>query len=157
MVTDSLGRKIDFKSTIIILTSNVGVRQLKDFGSGIGFDTSSRKENATQSERKVIETALKRTFAPEFLNRIDDVVVFNSLEKEHIYQIIEIELEKLSSRMSHMGYKMQVSTRCKDLIAEQGYDRQGGARPLKRAIQHLLEDLIAEEIIKFNILFFCLV
>ena len=151
MVTDSLGRKIDFKNTIIILTSNVGVRQLKDFGSGIGFDTSSRKENATQSERKVIETALKRTFAPEFLNRIDDVVVFNSLEKEHIYQIIEIELEKLSSRMSRMGYKMQVSSRCKDLIAEQGYDRQGGARPLKRAIQHLLEDLIAEEIIKFNI------
>ncbi|MBQ1276640.1 MAG: ATP-dependent Clp protease ATP-binding subunit [Flavobacteriales bacterium] len=151
MVTDSLGRKIDFKNTIIILTSNVGVRQLKDFGSGIGFDTSSRKENATQSERKVIETALKRTFAPEFLNRIDDVVVFNSLEKEHIYQIIDIELEKLSSRMSRMGYKMQVSTRCKDLIAEQGYDRQGGARPLKRAIQHLLEDLIAEEIIKFNI------
>ena len=151
MVTDSLGRKIDFKNTIIILTSNVGVRQLKDFGSGIGFDTSSRKENATESERKVIETALKRTFAPEFLNRIDDVVVFNSLEKEHIYQIIDIELEKLSSRMSRMGYKIQVSPRCKDLIAEQGYDRQGGARPLKRAIQHLLEDLIAEEIIKFNI------
>ena len=151
MVTDSLGRKIDFKNTIIILTSNVGVRQLKDFGSGIGFDTKAREEQSNLNEHKVIESALKRTFAPEFLNRIDDVVVFNTLEKEHIRMIVELELGKLSQRMAEMGYKMNVSPRAVELIVEQGYDRQGGARPLKRAIQRLVEDLIAEEIIKFNI------
>ena len=151
MVTDSLGRKIDFKNTIIILTSNVGVRQLKDFGSGIGFDTKAREEQSNLNEHKVIESALKRTFAPEFLNRIDDVVVFNTLEKEHIRKIVELELSRLSQRMAEMGYKMNVSPRAVELIVEQGYDRQGGARPLKRAIQRLVEDLIAEEIIKFNI------
>ena len=147
MVTDSLGRKIDFKNTIIILTSNVGARQLKDFGQGIGFGTHAREEQASMNERRIIEAALKRTFAPEFVNRIDEVVVFNPLEKYHIEQIIEIELKKLFDRVGAMGYRIDITDRAKELIVSQGYDKQYGARPLKRAVQRFVEDVVAEEII----------
>lgn len=147
IVTDSLGRKIDFKNTIIILTSNVGARQLKDFGQGIGFGTHASEEQASTNERRIIEAALKRTFAPEFVNRIDEVVVFNPLEKRHIEQIIEIELKKLFDRVGAMGYRIDITDRAKELIVSQGYDKQYGARPLKRAIQRFVEDVVAEDII----------
>ena len=146
-LTDSLGRKIDFKNTIIIMTSNVGARQLKDFGQGVGFGTATRVANADENTKTVIENALKKTFAPEFLNRIDDVIVFNALEKEDINVIIEIELKKLYARVKDLGYTLNLSDKAKAYIAEKGFDRQFGARPLKRAIQKYVEDLLAEEII----------
>jgi len=147
-MTDSLGRKIDFKNTIIIMTSNIGVRQLKDFGQGVGFSTSAKQESEEENSRGVIEGALKKAFAPEFLNRIDDVVIFNSLTRDHIHSIIDIELENLYSRINGLGYTIKVSEDAKDFISEKGYDVQFGARPLKRAIQKYLEDPLAEEIIK---------
>ncbi|MGB3947262.1 MAG: ATP-dependent Clp protease ATP-binding subunit [Bacteroidia bacterium] len=150
-MTDSLGRKIDFKNTIIIMTSNIGVRQLKDFGQGVGFNTSAKQEMEEENSRSVIEGALKKAFAPEFLNRIDDVVIFNSLTREHIHSIIDIELENLYSRISGLGYTIKVSEDAKDFISEKGYDVQFGARPLKRAIQKYLEDPLAEEIIKSQV------
>ncbi|RZJ31747.1 MAG: ATP-dependent Clp protease ATP-binding subunit [Flavobacterium sp.] len=146
-LTDSLGRKIDFKNTIIIMTSNVGARQLKDFGQGVGFGTAARTANADENSKSIIENALKKAFAPEFLNRIDDVIVFNPLEKEHIDLIIEIELKKLYARIAELGYKLSLSDRAKAFIAEKGFDKQFGARPLKRAIQKYVEDALAEEII----------
>ena len=146
-LTDSLGRKIDFKNTIIIMTSNVGARQLKDFGQGVGFGTAARVANADENTKTVIENALKKTFAPEFLNRIDDVIVFNALEKEDINLIIEIELKKLYARIKELGYSLNLSDKAKAYIAEKGFDRQFGARPLKRAIQKYVEDALAEEII----------
>jgi ATP-dependent Clp protease ATP-binding subunit ClpC len=146
-LTDSLGRKIDFKNTIIIMTSNVGARQLKDFGQGVGFGTAARTANADENSKSIIENALKKAFAPEFLNRIDDVIVFNALEKEHIDLIIEIELKKLYARIAELGYKLNLSDRAKAFIAEKGFDKQFGARPLKRAIQKYVEDALAEEII----------
>jgi ATP-dependent Clp protease ATP-binding subunit ClpC len=150
-LTDSLGRKIDFSNTIIIMTSNVGARKLKDFGNGVGFGTSAQKMQESSNARSVIENALKKAFAPEFLNRIDDVVVFNTLEKNDIDKIIDIELDKLLKRIDELGYKLKLSKKAKSFIAEKGFDKQYGARPLKRAIQKYVEDLIAEEIIKSNI------
>ena len=150
-LTDSLGRKIDFSNTIIIMTSNIGARKLKDFGSGVGFGTSAQKSQESSNARSVIENALKKAFAPEFLNRIDDVVVFNNLEKEDIDIIIDIELSKLLERISELGYTLKLSKKAKSFIAEKGFDKQYGARPLKRAIQKYVEDALAEEIIKSNV------
>jgi ATP-dependent Clp protease ATP-binding subunit ClpC len=150
-LTDSLGRKIDFKNTIIIMTSNVGARQLKDFGQGVGFGTAAKIAQADDNSKSIIENALKKTFAPEFLNRIDDVIVFNSLEKEDINLIIEIELKKLYSRVNELGYQLKLSDNAKAFIADKGFDRQFGARPLKRAIQKYVEDALAEEIITSKI------
>ena len=150
-LTDSLGRKIDFSNTIIIMTSNVGARKLKDFGTGVGFGTAAQKQQESANARGVIENALKKAFAPEFLNRIDDVVVFNTLEKEDIDKIIDIELAKLLDRISELGYTLKLSKKAKNFIAEKGFDKQYGARPLKRAIQKYVEDAIAEEIIKSNV------
>ena len=151
VLTDSLGRRVDFKNTIIIMTSNIGSRQLKDFGEGIGFSTQARKTSRASMAHGVIENALKRAFAPEFLNRIDDIIIFDSLEKEDIYKIIDIELSSLYGRIHEMGYKINVSAEAKDYIIEKGWDEQFGARPLKRAIQKYIEDLLAEEIIKSNL------
>jgi ATP-dependent Clp protease ATP-binding subunit ClpC len=150
-LTDSLGRKIDFKNTIIIMTSNVGARQLKDFGQGVGFGTAAKVAQADDNSKSIIENALKKTFAPEFLNRIDDVIVFNALEKHDIDLIIEIELKKLFARVAELGYQLSVSDKAKAFIAEKGFDRQFGARPLKRAIQKYVEDALAEEIITSKI------
>jgi ATP-dependent Clp protease ATP-binding subunit ClpC len=146
-ITDSLGRKIDFRNTIIIMTSNIGSRQLKDFGTGVGFGTSSKKAQASSAAKSVIENALKKSFAPEFLNRIDDVIVFNALEKEDIHSIIDIELSKLLKRIDNLGYSLTLSEAAKDYIANKGFDKQYGARPLKRAIQKYIEDTLAEEIV----------
>ena len=150
-LTDSLGRKIDFRNSIIIMTSNVGARQLKDFGTGVGFGTATKVANQDENSKAVIENALKKAFAPEFLNRIDDVVVFNALEKEDIDKIIDIEMEKLYLRIRDLGYTLTLSETAKDYIAEKGFDKQYGARPLKRAIQKYVEDTLAEEIISSKI------
>jgi len=150
-LTDSLGRKIDFKNTIIIMTSNVGARQLKDFGQGVGFGTAAKTAQADDNSKSIIENALKKTFAPEFLNRIDDVIVFNALEKHDIDLIIEIELKKLYARIHELGYTLNLSDKAKAFIADKGFDRQFGARPLKRAIQKYVEDALAEEIITSKI------
>ena len=150
-LTDSLGRKIDFRNTIIIMTSNIGARKLKDFGTGIGFGTASQKAQEDSNAKGIIENALKKSFAPEFLNRIDDVVVFNNLEKEHINKIIDIELDKLLLRIKDLGYTLKLSKKAKDFIAEKGFDKQYGARPLKRAIQKYIEDSLAEEIISSHV------
>lgn len=147
-LTDSLGRKVDFRNTIIIMTSNIGARQLKEFGQGVGFTTAAKENQADSHSRGVIETALKRAFAPEFLNRIDDVIVFNSLTKEHIFKIIDIELRSLFARIQGLGHQINLTENAKNYIAEKGYDSNFGARPLKRAIQKYLEDPIAEEILK---------
>lgn len=146
-VTDSLGRKIDFRNTIIILTSNIGTRDLKDFGDGVGFGTNAKKTNTDARARSTIESALKKAFAPEFLNRIDDIIIFNSLEKEDIKKIIDLELNKLYSRLDKLGYKVQLTDEAKDFIAEKGWDKDFGARPLKRAIQKYIEDLLAEMLV----------
>jgi ATP-dependent Clp protease ATP-binding subunit ClpC len=150
-LTDSLGRKIDFRNTIIIMTSNVGARQLKDFGQGVGFGTASKAAQAEDNSKGIIENALKKAFAPEFLNRIDDVIVFNALEKHDIDKIIDIELDKLYLRVKELGYTLKLSEEAKDYIAEKGFDKQFGARPLKRAIQKYVEDALAEEIITSKI------
>ncbi|MBE0423687.1 MAG: ATP-dependent Clp protease ATP-binding subunit [Lutibacter sp.] len=146
-ITDSLGRRIDFRNTILIMTSNIGSRQLKDFGAGVGFGTASKTSQADANAKGVIENALKKSFAPEFLNRIDDVVIFNPLEIEDIHKIIDIELSKLSKRIHDLGYKLILTKEAKDYIAEKGFDKQYGARPLKRAIQKYVEDALAEEIV----------
>ncbi|QTN39352.1 ATP-dependent Clp protease ATP-binding subunit [Cryomorphaceae bacterium] len=151
LMTDSLGRKIDFKNTIVIMTSNIGSRQLKDFGQGVGFSTTAKQDSMDAHAKSVIEGALKKAFAPEFLNRIDDVVLFNSLAKEDIFKIIDLELDKLYQRITELGYKVQLSEKAKDFIAEKGFDRDFGARPLKRAIQRYMEDPLAEEIINSSI------
>ena len=150
-LTDSLGRKVDFKNTIIIMTSNIGARQLKDFGQGVGFGTAAKTSQSDEHSKSVIENALKKAFAPEFLNRIDDVIVFNPLEKEHIDVIIELELSKLFVRIKDLGYQLTLSDKAKAYIAEKGFDKQFGARPLKRAIQKYVEDTLAEEIITTKI------
>jgi len=150
-LTDSLGRKIDFRNSIIIMTSNIGARQLKDFGQGVGFGTASKKAQADSHQKSVIENALKKAFAPEFLNRIDDVIVFNALEREDIHKIIDIELDKLFKRIKDIGYELTLSEKAKDYIADKGFDKQYGARPLKRAIQKYIEDSLAEEIVNANL------
>ena len=150
-LTDSLGRKIDFRNTIIIMTSNIGARQLKDFGQGVGFGTSAKKSQADSHQKSVIEGALKKAFAPEFLNRIDDVIVFNPLERKHIHKIIDIELKKLFLRIKEIGYDLNLTDKAKDYIADKGFDKEYGARPLKRAIQKYIEDALAEEIVHSKI------
>jgi len=147
VMTDSLGRKIDFRNTVMIMTSNIGARQLSEFGTGVGFNTSAREKNEEQNRAGIIQKALKSAFAPEFLNRIDDVVLFQSLKREHIHKIIDIELDELSKRIKDLGYGFNVSDEAKDYIVNKGYDEKYGARPLKRAIQKHLEDPFAEEII----------
>ncbi len=147
-MTDSLGRKVDFKNTLIIMTSNIGSRQLKDFGTGVGFGTQSREGKADELAKGVIESALKKAFAPEFLNRIDDVVVFNSLEKEDIAKIVKIEAAALIRRMDAIGYQLTLDEEAIHFIGEKGYDPKYGARPLARAIQKYVEDPLAEEIVK---------
>ncbi len=150
-LTDGMGRKVDFKNTLIIMTSNIGARQLKDFGDGVGFATQSRMDNAEENNKAVIEKALKRTFSPEFLNRIDDVVVFNSLTKENIFEIIDILMKGVMKRLSNLGFSMELTEEAKNFIADKGYDSQFGARPLHRAIQKYLEDPLAEEILNMSI------
>ncbi|RYE24265.1 MAG: ATP-dependent Clp protease ATP-binding subunit [Sphingobacteriales bacterium] len=150
-LTDGLGRKVDFKNTLIIMTSNIGVRQLKDFGAGVGFTTATKVENAEETNRGVIEKALKRTFSPEFLNRIDDVVIFNSLTEEHIAQIIDIIMKDVLKRLNTLGFTLELTGEAKKFIADKGYDAQFGARPLHRAIQKYLEDPLAEEILNHRI------
>ncbi len=151
-LTDGLGRKVDFKNTIIIMTSNIGTRQLKDFGTGVGFNTAAREAERNQLERSVIEKEMKKKFAPEFLNRIDDVVYFNSLQRSDIHKIIDIELKGLFNRVRNMGYGIDLDDKAKDFILRKGWDEHYGARPLKRAIQHYIEDDLADEIIKADIL-----
>ena len=146
-LTDSLGRKVDFQNTIIIMTSNIGARQVKDFGSGLGFETASQKSQSSEIEKGVIQKELKRTFSPEFLNRIDDIVIFNALEPKDIRLIVDIELIKLIERVQKLGYEISVTDSAKDFIAEKGYDSKFGARPLNRAIQKHIEDLIAENVV----------
>lgn len=146
-VTDSLGRKVDFRNTIIILTSNIGTRDLKDFGDGVGFGTSAKKSSSDARARSTIENALKKAFAPEFLNRIDDIIFFNALEKENIHQIIDLELNKLYERLEKLNYKIKLTDEAKDFIVEKGWDKDFGARPLKRAIQKYVEDLLAEMLV----------
>ena len=148
MLTDSFGRRVDFKNTIVIMTSNIGSRQLKDFGQGVGFATSAKQAASSDYAKGVIENALKKAFAPEFINRIDDVVIFESLEREDIHKIIDIELKHLYDRIKGLGYQIVITDAAKDYIAEKGWDSQFGARPLKRAIQKYVEDTLAEEIIK---------
>ncbi len=148
ILTDGLGRRVDFRNTIIIMTSNIGVRDLKDFGTGIGFATKNKSENQADMMKSTIQNALRKAFSPEFLNRLDDVIVFNSLEREHIHQIIDISLGKLFARITSLGYQIELTEKAKDFIAERGYDAQYGARPLNRAIQKFLEDPIAEELLK---------
>ncbi len=150
-ITDSLGRRIDFRNTVIILTSNIGARQLKDFGQGVGFGTSAKLSQADEHAKGVIEKALKKTFAPEFLNRIDDIIIFNALEKEDIHKIIDIELEKVYKRIKELGYNFSMTDKAKDFIADKGYDKQYGARPLNRAIQKYVEDALAEEILEDHV------
>ena len=150
-LTDGLGRKIDFKNTLIIMTSNIGVRQLKDFGDGVGFATQSKIDNAEEANKAVIEKALKRTFSPEFLNRIDDVIIFNSLSKDNIFQIIDILMKGVMKRLANLGFSMELTEKAKEFIADKGYDQQFGARPLHRAIQKYLEDPLAEEILNMSI------
>ena len=150
-MTDGLGRKIDFKNTIIIMTSNIGVRQLQDFGTGVGFGTKSQQEQKDEAAVLIIQKALKKAFAPEFLNRIDDMIIFNSLKPEDIHQIIDIELAKLFKRIDDLGYKVEMTTAAKKHIADKGYDEKYGARPLNRAIQKYVEDPLAEEIINSTI------
>jgi ATP-dependent Clp protease ATP-binding subunit ClpC len=150
-LTDSLGRSIDFKNTIIIMTSNIGSRQLSEFGRGVGFNTQNQNTEDNDNSKYIIEKALKKAFAPEFLNRIDDVIMFNPLTKEHIHEIIDIELKGLYERVNSLNYKLKISAAAKDYIADKGYDSQFGARPLKRAIQKYLEDEMAEVIIKASV------
>lgn len=148
ILTDGLGRRVDFRNTILIMTSNIGVRDLKDFGSGIGFSTKSKEASGDDLMKSTIQNALKKVFSPEFLNRLDDLIIFNSLQKSHIHQIIDITLNKLFSRIDSLGYAIELTDKGKDFIADKGFDPQYGARPLNRAIQKYLEDLVAEEILK---------
>jgi ATP-dependent Clp protease ATP-binding subunit ClpC len=148
ILTDGLGRRVDFRNTIVIMTSNIGVRDLKDFGTGIGFATKAKSENQDEIMKSTIQNALRKAFSPEFLNRLDDVIVFNSLERPHLHQIIDLMLKKLFVRVTNLGYNVELTDKAKDFLAEKGYDPQYGARPLNRAIQRYLEDPVAEEILK---------
>lgn len=150
ILTDSLGRKVDFKNTLIIMTSNIGARDLKDFGQGVGFATRSKTEQSDDFAKNVITKALKRTFSPEFLNRIDDVIIFNTLEKESLHKIIDIALKDVTKRIKDLGFEIKLTGEAKDFLSEKGYDPQFGARPLHRAIQKYVEDPLAEEILRAN-------
>ncbi|MCB1713314.1 MAG: ATP-dependent Clp protease ATP-binding subunit, partial [Candidatus Riesia sp.] len=148
VLTDSHGKKIDFKNTVIIMTSNIGTKKIKDFGEGVGFNTKAKQSNKSTFQKKVIQDSLKKTFSPEFLNRVDDVVVFNSLEKEDILKIVDIELQDVMDRIKEEDYKIEISKKLKEFIADKGFDPQYGARPIKRSIQKYVEDPVSEEIIK---------
>ncbi|HMN31865.1 MAG TPA: ATP-dependent Clp protease ATP-binding subunit [Chitinophagaceae bacterium] len=150
-LTDGMGRRVDFKNTIIIMTSNIGVKQLKEFGDGVGFATSTKTSKTEENSKLVIEKALKRTFAPEFLNRIDDVIIFNSLTQEDINKIIDLVMQGVTKRLNSLGFKIELTIEAKNFIAEKGYDQQFGARPLHRAIQKYLEDPLAEEILNHRL------
>ena len=148
ILTDGLGRRVDFRNTIIIMTSNIGAREIKEFGSGVGFATAGKVAKTFDSMKSTLESALRKVFRPEFLNRIDDIIIFNALEKEHIFRIIDLSLSKVFARIKDMGYVIEISERAKAFIADKGYDQQFGARPLNRAIQKYLEDPVADEILK---------
>ena len=150
-MTDGLGRKIDFKNTILIMTSNIGARQLADFGTGVGFGTKAKEESRDENAKSVIQNALRKAFSPEFLNRIDDMILFKTLQRESIHKIIDLELQKLYGRINDLGYNIEMTEKAKDFIVEHGYDEKYGARPLKRAIQKFIEDPLAEEIIRANL------
>jgi ATP-dependent Clp protease ATP-binding subunit ClpC len=150
-MTDGLGRKIDFKNTILIMTSNIGARQLQDFGTGVGFGTKSQAASKDENSKTVIQNALRKAFSPEFLNRVDDIIMFKSLGREEIHKIIDLELAKLFSRIEDLGYKLNLTEKAKDFIVDKGYDEKYGARPLKRALQKFIEDPLAEEIIQSNL------
>ncbi len=149
-LTDGLGRKVDFKNTIIIMTSNIGARQLKDFGQGVGFATGAREAQKEDHSKNVIEKALSKTFSPEFLNRIDETIVFNSLGKEEMHRIIDIALKSLLKRIHNLKFELEITTAAKDFIADKGFDPDFGARPLYRAIQKWLEDPLAEELLNLQ-------
>ncbi|MCB0772720.1 MAG: ATP-dependent Clp protease ATP-binding subunit, partial [Flavobacteriales bacterium] len=150
-MTDSLGRRIDFRNSIIIMTSNIGARDLQDYGGGVGFGTKAKLDATGESNRGIVEKALKKAFAPEFLNRIDDIIMFNTLKREDIHKIIDIELGHVYKRISELGYDLKLTDEAKDFLGEKGYDEKFGARPLKRAIQKFIEDPMAEEIINQNV------
>jgi ATP-dependent Clp protease ATP-binding subunit ClpC len=150
-MTDGLGRKIDFKNVILIMTSNIGARQLADFGTGVGFGTKSQTESRDENAKAVIQNALRKAFSPEFLNRVDDIIMFKSLGREEIHKIIDLELMKLITRIETLGYSLKLYEKAKDFIVDKGYDEKFGARPLKRALQKFIEDPLAEEIIKSNL------
>lgn len=147
-LTDSLGRKIDFRNTVIIMTSNIGTRKIKDFGTGMGFTTTSKISSVDEETKQIIETSLKKFFPPEFLNRVDDMIVFNQLDKENIIQILEIACVKMLKRIENLGYKVSLTKAAKEFLADKGFDPEFGARPLNRALQKFLEDPLAEEILK---------
>jgi len=150
-LTDSFGRKINFKNCLIIMTSNLGVKKLQDFGTGIGFDTTTRMSKDEELKKVLLEKELKNFFTPEFLNRVDEVVVFNPLKELQVQQIVEIELSKLLKRVGKLGYTIDITKGVKEFISKVGFDEKYGARPIKRAIQEKIEDLISEEILKKNI------
>lgn len=147
-MTDSLGRKVNFKNCLIILTSNVGVRQLEDFGTGVGFQTKTRIESMEEEKKMVLEKELKKKFAPEFINRLDDIIIFNNLNEKDIRKIVDLELNVIEKRINEIGYKIKFSKTAKEFLSEKGYDSKFGARPLTRTIQKYVEDVIAEEILK---------
>jgi ATP-dependent Clp protease ATP-binding subunit ClpC len=150
-LTDGLGRKIDFKNTIIIMTSNIGTRELDEYGKGVGFQTKARQAGMNDRAKGIIENALRKVFKPEFLNRVDDIVMFNQLKKKDLEKIIDIELQGLYKRVEELGISISFSPKAKDFLIEKGYDEKFGARPLKRAIQRYVEDMIAEYIISHPI------
>jgi len=150
-LTDSLGRKVNFKNCMIIMTSNVGVKKLQDFGSGVGFSTKSLKENKSNSGEEILKKELKKQFPPEFLNRLDDIVIFNYLKEDEIKKIVGLEIDKLKERIEEIGYKLKLTKSIKDYLVKVGYDENYGARPLNRAIQKHVEDPISEEVLKGNI------
>ena len=151
VLTDGLGRKVDFRNTIIVMTSNIGVRDLNNFGAGIGFDTQNKQSNVNELMKTTIQKALQKTFNPEFINRLDDVIIFNTLTLENIRKIVDILLSQIISRMEEMGYLLDIKATARDFLAKKGYDPQYGARPLARAIQKYVEYPIAEEILKGKI------
>ena len=150
-MTDSMGRKIDFRNTVIIMTSNIGSRQLKEFGTGVGFGTNTKEVNRERDSKQVIETQLRKFFSPEFLNRIDDVVVFNSLEKEEIIKILDVRMAKMLKRIGEIGYRVSLSDGAKVFLADKGFDADFGARPLQRALQKFLEEPLAEQVLQGNL------
>lgn len=151
ILTDGLGRRVDFKNTIIIMTSNIGARDLKDFGAGVGFATKARVDGQDELMKSTIQSALRKAFSPEFLNRLDDIIIFNSLQREHIHQIIDLMLEAVFKRIGDLGYNVELTEKAKDFLSDKGYDPQYGARPLSRSIQKYLEDPIAEEILRGDV------
>ena len=150
-MTDGLGRKINFKNCMIIMTSNIGIRQLQDFGTGVGFNTQTKSVAIEEDKKSVIEKELKKKFAPEFINRLDDIIVFNSLNQEDIGKIVNIEIQKLEKRVKEIGYELKVSDTAKEYLSKEGYDEKFGARPLNRAIQKYIEDPVSEEVLRGDI------